>query len=397
MSSLRWQATFLAAQACVGTGIRVHAGGVGHDVDARQAVPLTGLEVGVVMGGRDLHRARPEVALDEVIGHDRHVSLHEGDAHHAADQLAVAVVIGVHGHGGVAQDGLRSRGRHGDGLVRAGLAARRCPLRQQVVADGPQLPLLGRADDLEVRDAGAAAWAPVDELLAAVGKAILVQPLEGDAHRPGGAVVHGETLAAPVGRAAEAPLLGHDHRARLVHEAPHALEILVATELLGGGALIGEHSSQHPLGGDGGMVHARQPQGRPMLHARSTDHQVLGRGTGRVAEMQRTGDVRRRHDDHERLGRGAGAGACAIGCEDVGIEPALIDGRLDLGRLVRLGHRCRRSPGGATLVGPLCRRLAHARASPPGDTADLARDEADEVPMPAAIESHGCDDRDGRV
>ena len=114
----------LAAEALVWTGVRVHRGGVGHDVDAGQAVPLTGREVGVVVSRRDLHGTGAELALDEVIGHDGHIPVHERDAHQATHQGAIAIVLRVHRHGSVTEDGLRAGGRHDDALVTAGLTPR---------------------------------------------------------------------------------------------------------------------------------------------------------------------------------------------------------------------------------------------------------------------------------
>ncbi len=106
-----------AVQAGVWAGVLVHRGvGVEH-VDDRQAVPLADLVVGRVVAGRDLERAGAELPIDVgVMDHrDRAVE----DRHQAglADQMPVALVVRVHGHGGVAQDGLRARRRHRDELV----------------------------------------------------------------------------------------------------------------------------------------------------------------------------------------------------------------------------------------------------------------------------------------
>src|SRR5438094_9513518 len=58
-----------------------------------------------------------------------------------------------------------------------------------------------------------------------------------------------------------------------------------------------------------------------------------------MAEVERAGDVRWRLDDDERRPGGIGARAGAVGREDVGREPALVDRALDLAGLVGPGKR----------------------------------------------------------
>ena len=55
------------------------------------------------------------------------------------------------------------------------------------------------------------------------------------------------------------------------------------------------------LGGDGGVVRARHPEGRVALHAVVADEHILRHLIQRVAHVELTGDVRRRHDDGEGL------------------------------------------------------------------------------------------------
>ena len=55
-----------------------------------------------------------------------------------------------------------------------------------------------------------------------------------------------------------------------------------------------------------------------------------------MAEMQRAGHVGRRLDDDERRQILVGRRAFAVGCEDIGGQPAFVDRLLELGGLVRL-------------------------------------------------------------
>ena len=74
-------------------------------------------------------------------------------------------------------------------------------------------------------------------------------------------------------------------------------------------------------------------------HPRVADHEVLDGGALGMAEVQRAGDVRRRLDDDEGRLRRIRARTGAVGREDVGREPALVDRALDLARLVGPGKR----------------------------------------------------------
>ena len=104
------------------------------------------------------------------------------------------------------------------------------------------------------------------------------------------------------------------------------------------------------------MVDAGHPQRRIALHARASDHRVLDRRRQRVAGVQRAGDVRRRLRDHERLLRPVGATALAFRREDVSLEPALIDARLDIRRVVGGRHRLPLGSAVSLVFGALARR-----------------------------------------
>ncbi len=122
----------------------------------------------------------------------------------------------------------------------------------------------------------------------------------------------------------------------LEDELPHRFEVLLAAERGAGLALRREQLVQDVLSGDRGVVESRQEERRTALHSSVAGHQVFHRGALGVPEMQRTRHVRRRLDDHERRLGPVGARAVAVGIEDVGVEPALEDGMLDLRGTVSL-------------------------------------------------------------
>ena len=175
------------------------AGQLGHaavEADRRQlgeAVPAADLEVVQVVAGRHLERAGAEVHLHVLVGDDRHLAVDQRHDRGAADQVRVALVVGMHGDGGVGQDRLGPHRRD----------------RQEVVGAGdPVAHLVQRVDrvlvaHLEVGDRRGARRAPVDHAVVAVDVALAVELDEHREHRGDVALVHREPLVAVVERAPE--------------------------------------------------------------------------------------------------------------------------------------------------------------------------------------------------
>src|SRR5690606_22009637 len=142
-----------------------------------------------------------------------------------ADEIAIALILGVDRHGRVAQHGLRpGRGNRDE--------ASRLPL--DGVADMPQMALDLDLLHLEIGDGGEEARVPVDEALVLVD-----QPLgmEGDEDLDDGlreTLVHREALARPVAGGAEALQLVDDGAAGLLLPGPDAFHEAVAPEVPAG-------------------------------------------------------------------------------------------------------------------------------------------------------------------
>ena len=259
-------------------------------------------------------------------------------------------------HRNVAEQGLRPRGRDADPALRVGRAV----VAGQVIADRPETAHLLAMDVLEVAEGGLAARAPVDERLPAIGESGIPQALERGPHRAGAHLVHGEPLTSPVDADTEAAVLSADVVARLVHEAPHPLEVAVAAQRLSGLSLGGDDLVQHELRGDRRVVHSGQPQRVVTEHAVIPDEGVLDRGRQGMTDVQRAGHVRRRLGDHELPGaRRRFLG----GRESAALQPALVDPRLDGGSVVARGklairrrHRHGRTPH------PRCPRTPKTRS-----------------------------------
>ena len=309
-----------------------HGGVLVEDVDQRQVVALADFIVVEVVGRGDLHAAGAELAVDVVVGDDRDAPAHQRQVDEGADQGGVTLVFRVHGDRAVTQHGFRTGG--GDdqvvlavgGLVAVG----------QRVAQVPEVALLVVVLHFQVGNGGVELGVPVDQALAAVDQAVLVQAHEGFLDRFGEAVVHGEALARPVHGGAQAADLAGDGAAGLVLPLPDLLEELLAAQVMTGDALRGQLALHHHLGGDAGVVGTRLPQGVAALHAAEADQRVHDGVVEAMAHVQAAGDVRRR--DHDGVGL-----AGALRGEVVVLLPGLVPGSFDGVRLVGLVH-ARRDP-----------------------------------------------------
>src|SRR5690606_19587646 len=139
-------------------GAGQHGGVLVEDVDQRQVVALAHFVVVEVVGRGDLHAAGAELAVDVLVGDDGNQAVDQRQQHVAADQVPVALVFRMHGHGGVAQHGFRaSGGDHQVGQTLGGPGA-----LGQRVAQVPEVALLVVALHLQVGDGGVQLGVPVD-------------------------------------------------------------------------------------------------------------------------------------------------------------------------------------------------------------------------------------------
>ena len=286
--------------------------------------------------GRDLHRARALLRVGIFVGDDRDAAADERQDRELADQVLVALVLGMNGHGHVAEHRLGTRGRHGDEAVGHALDG---------VADVPEVALDLDLLHLEVGDRGLELRVPVHKALVLVDQALLVEVDEDLQHGLRQALVHGEALARPVAGGAEALELAHDGAAGLLLPLPDPLDEFLAAEVAALDLALGELALDDHLRGDAGMVHARLPQHVLAAHALEAAEDVLDRVVEGVPHVERAGHVRRRDDD--RVGYGVLA-ILAAGLEGLGLLPAGGDARFDSGGIERLVHHDEYRPVGAT-------------------------------------------------
>ena len=229
----------------VGARLGRHAPVLADDRDLVELVAAPDLEVVGVVAGRDLQGAGAEVGLDVVVGDDRQVAPDEGQHRRLADQVAVALVVGVDRDRGVGQHRLRAHGGDHDLAV---AVRERVGDVEELVGD---LAVL----DLEVGDGRARPGVPVDEVVVAVDQALVVEVDEDLHDRLHVALVEGEALVLVVHRGAEALELLDDRAAVLLAPLPHALDERLAPELLAARALL-LAAGARPASG------SRSPRGR---------------------------------------------------------------------------------------------------------------------------------------
>ncbi|SKT40394.1 Uncharacterised protein [Mycobacteroides abscessus subsp. abscessus] len=282
-------------------------------------MPQPDLEVVRVVRGRDLDRTGAEFRIDMVVSDDRDAAVLERVRQLGTDQVPVPLVVGVHRDGGITEHRLQAGGRHHQ--MRLVVVERAVPERDQFALDFFVL-------DLQIRDRGLQFGRPVDQSFRPVDQSGVEQLLEDGAHGAGQALVHSESVAAPVHTVTETAHLPADGAAGLAFPVPHLLDEQLATEVLFGFSVSGKLFFHHALGGDTGMVHTGQPQHLVALHPFAARQRVHQRVIQRVAHVQAAGHIRGRQ--HDRV---AGLVAGRVGGEVSGIDPALVELRLYRARI----------------------------------------------------------------
>ena len=315
-------AALVAVHAVVLAAVFVDGAIVGDDPDHLQVVPQAHLKVVGVVGRGHLHRAGAEADLAVFVAHDRNLTIHDGQDAGLADEVLELLVLGVHGHAGVAHHGLRAGGGHHD--VAAAVV--------QGVTDIPQVAGLVGVLPLGVGQRRQAVGAPVDDAAALIDQTLVIQLAEGLPDGLGAALVHGEAGPVPVAGGAHLLLLLHNAVAVLLLPGPHALQELLPAQVIAGQALLAQVLLHLDLGGDAGVVRAGQPQGLVPLHPLEADEDVLQGGVHGVAHVQLAGDVGGRHHD----GKGLLVGI-RLRLEAAAVHPHLVDPGLHLPGIVHLG------------------------------------------------------------
>ena len=219
--------------------------------------------------------------------------------HSPAHHVAVALVVRVHRHGGVAEHCLRPRRRDRDATL---------SLRKRV----PEViqPARGRSVyHLQIGQRRPASGTPADEIRATIDESFVMQRHEHPSHRQRQRLVERESLARPVDRRPEFSHLTRDGAVTLLDPLPDALFKGRAAEIVPRLALRGELFLDDVLRGDARVVGAGQPQHVKPAHTLPAGHDVWQGLVQGVAYVQRAGDVGWRQ--HHAEPRPARCGGCA--------------------------------------------------------------------------------------
>ncbi len=350
-----------------------------EDVHHVEVVALPDLEVVGVVAGRHLERARAHLllaVLHVLVGDDLYLPVHEGEEHRPPHEGPLGLVLGVHGHRGVAEHrlGPRRRDRHEGrgcmGELRPPCTPRALERILDVVEVARDLLRLG----LLVREGRLAARTPVHEALAPVDEALLVELHEHLAHGARELGGHRELLALPVAGGAQRLELLDDRPAALLPPLPHALDELLAAQVEPGLLLLLQLLLHHVLRRDPGVVRARDPARVPSLHAAPARDHVLEGVVERVAHVEHARHVGRRDYDAEGRPRVRRLGVEDPAAFPLGVPAALhllgVEALVHLLRLCRLGHGgsvCERMLSTTSSLRPPRSRLSRGppRARPP--------------------------------
>ena len=159
-----------------------------EDGEGHEAVTLADLPIVDVVRRCDLHGTRAEFAVDVRVRDHRNAASGQRQRDFLADQASVSRVIGIHRHRDVSEHRLGSC--RGDRQITASI--------RQWIADLPKDPSLLFVLHFEVGHGSAELRIPVDEPLAAIDQAIVVEAHKRFDHRIRQSRVHGEALTRPV-------------------------------------------------------------------------------------------------------------------------------------------------------------------------------------------------------
>ena len=285
----------LSALVAVHTAIlarkRVHSAVLVHHFDYGEVVPKAHFKVvGVVRGG-NFNAARAVLHIGVLVGNDGYGLVYYGQNYVFADIIFIPFVGGVYCHGGVAE---HSFGTGGGNYQPLGVGA------FEEVFEVPEMRIFVGVFHLRVRERRLALGAPVDNSVAVVNKALVIEVDEHLPHRARALFVHSEGKARPVARTAQRFELGYYSAAVLFFPVPRQLQKLFARQIGLVYALLFELFNNLYFGCDRGVVGTGKPEGAIPLHSFEPDERILIGFVERVPHMKLARYVGRGHHYSER-------------------------------------------------------------------------------------------------
>ena len=253
-----------------------------------------------------------------VIRHDANRSLilqRQRTTNVFTDEIGIARIFRIHGHGGITRDRLRTRRRNGQPSAWS--------------FDNFHFKMIHEAflllhDDFLITQCSQGGGAPVHHAFATVNETFFVE-VHKHAHDAAIVVfIKSKALAAPVTGGAKLLELIDDDVALFVFPFPDFFDQLFTSQIIAvfDDALFFERLFHHVLRGQTCVVSAWQPEHFLPCHACTAAQDVLNGIIQDMAHVQNTCDVRRRDDDGVSWARLADTSG--IGFKAFVIQPALI-------------------------------------------------------------------------
>ena len=253
---------------------------------------LANLKVVGVMGRCNLNHAGTEFHVHVLVRHDGDFAVDKGQHNRLAHDVLIPVVRRIYRQSRIAQHGLRTGGGE---LNKTPLLA------HYRIFHMPEMALLLHMLYLCVGDGGLANRAPVDDAVALVNVALVVELYKHFLHGLGTALVHGKALSLPVGGGTHLLQLVDDASAILLFPVPGPLQEFLPAQVLLVNAFLLQLFDDLDLGGDGGVIRSRLPEGVVSLHPLIADQNILHGVVQRVSHVELPGNVGGRHHNGKGL------------------------------------------------------------------------------------------------
>ena len=282
-----------------------------------------------IMGRGNLQTSRTELDVHITVLDDWYDASHQGNRHLMSTKPLVLDILGIDTHGGVAHDGLGTRGGYycivsAIGILMQYLSLLSCGaygigvLVGHVIAQMIEVALLVPVHYLFGAEYRLSFGIPVDHAESTVYQSFVIQVAEHTQHALAALFIHGKRGAVPVATGSQTAKLLEDDAAMLVGPVPCVLEKLLTGEVALLDALLGKAVHHLGLSGYAGMVGTGHPAGILAFEACLAYQDVLYGVVEHVAHVQYTGHIGW-WDDHS-----IGFAAIGLAAEEFMAKPIFV-------------------------------------------------------------------------
>ncbi len=284
-------AAFITLHTLIRPGIFIHKGIIIYNRHLLQIMAQTHFKIIGVMSRSNLDCSGAEFTFYISIGENGNYPVNQRQNHLFPYQVGITLIIRMNRHSRIPQHGFRAGGGHYQKLV--GIGNR--------IFDMPEMTVTIFMLHLNIRNGRMTAGTPVDYVVPLINQALFIKVDKYFPHRPGTPFVHGKTLPAPVAGGTHQTQLAGDTVAIKMFPFPYPFQELFPPQIIFAKSL-GRKGFLHPcLGGNTGMVGAGQPQAVIALHSPPAGQYILQGIVQSVAQMERTGNIGRRHNYGKRF------------------------------------------------------------------------------------------------